>query len=86
VRKRDLLFKDKQEELKWRENCVQLIALLDSSDINDCIMIAELYRNLGDFTRCMEIINAIDNDELDWLKEKFSEACEEKNRWVFALN
>lgn len=86
VRKRDLLFKDEQEELKWRENCVQLIALLDSSDINDCIMIAELYRNLGDFTRCMEIINAIDNDELDWLKEKFSEACEEKNRWVFALN
>lgn len=86
IRKRDLLFKDEQEEMKWRENCIRLIALLDSSDVNDTIMIAELYRNLGDFDRCMEIINRIENDELDWLKEKFSEACEAKNRWVFELN
>jgi hypothetical protein len=79
-------FIDENDEVKWKENCEKLISLLDYSNLNQRIMIAEIKRNLGDFKDCMEIIKGIDNDELNWLKNKVTRECELKNRWVIKLN
>lgn len=79
-------FVDINDEIKWRENCKKLISLLDESDLNQSIMIAELNRNLGDFESCLEIIKKIDNDELNWLTDIFISECEKGNKWVVKLN
>ena len=87
-RKRDgkIQFVDENDEIKWRENCNDLIYLLDQSDINQKIMTAEIHRNLGNFEDCINIIQSIDNDNIDWLKEKFIDECKRKNKWVIELN
>jgi hypothetical protein len=79
-------FIDDKDETKWRENCNKLILLLDQSDLNQKIMISELKRNLGDFAGCLALIVSIENDELNWLKEKFINECEKENRLVIKLN
>jgi hypothetical protein len=80
------LFTDENDEIKYGNNCHKLIALLDQNDLNQKIMIAEIKRNLGDFESCVDIIKNIDDNELNWLKEKFISECEQKNRWVIKLN
>lgn len=80
------IFNDENDELRWIENVKKLKTLLDQSDINQKIMIAEIHRNLGEFDQCVRIIESIDNDDLNWLKEKFIHECELKNKRVIALN
>lgn len=86
VRNDENQFVDEKDEINWRENCNKLISLLDQTDLNQRIMIAEIKRNLGDFDSCIDIILKIDNDKLNWLKEKIINECEQKNRWVIELN
>lgn len=80
------LFNNETDELDWKENTEKLMNLLDRSDINQRIKLAEIYRNLGEFEKCINIIQAIDNAELNWLKEKLVNECKRKNRWVIKLN
>jgi hypothetical protein len=80
------LFIDNADEERWVDNLEKLKILLDQSDINQRIMIAEINRNLGDFENCINIIQGIDDAELDWLKEKFLTECKRKNKWVIKLN
>lgn len=80
------IFFDESDELRWVENVQKLITLLDQSDNNQKIMIAEISRNLGDFENCISIIQSIDNDNLSWLKEKFINECKRKSKWVIELN
>ncbi len=87
-RKRDnkSLFTDEHDQLMWWENCHKLISLLDQADLEQKIMTAEIYRNLGEFDTCIRIIQSIDNDDLKWLKEKFMHECDQKNTYVIRLN
>lgn len=86
IREGQEIFIDESDELRWVENIQKLKTLLDESDINQKIMIAEISRNLGDFENCISIIQSIEIDELNWLKEKFISECKLKNKWVFELN
>ena len=79
-------FNDESDELRWIENIQKLKTLLDQSDINQRIMIAEICRNLGDFETCIKVIQTIDNEELNWLKEKFLNECNKRNKWVMELS
>lgn len=79
------MFFDETDELKYRENCNRLISLLDQSDLNQRIMIAELKRNLGDFEGCLEIIKNIDEDDLNWIKKIFINECKKRNKLVVEL-
>ena len=81
-----VLFLTEDEKKLWDENTYYLIGMLDQSELNDRIMIAELHRNMGKFERCMEIINSIENEDLNWLKEMFGERCRNKDPLVFRLN
>lgn len=86
IRNGQNIFNDEDDELRWKENVKNLLNLLDQSDLNQKIMIAEINRNFGDFENCINIIESIDNDELKWLKEKFANECKRKNKWVVELN
>jgi hypothetical protein len=61
-----------------------LLELFDQTDENQKVMIAELYRNLGQFEQCMALIDTLPAD-FDWLKDKFTEQCDRKNCLVFRL-
>ncbi len=80
------MFIDENDELMWRENCIALSKLLNFNDTNQRIMIAEINRNLGNFDKCIDIINTIDDTEINWVKEKYITECKKKNKWVILLN
>lgn len=86
VRKGENQFIDADDEIMWRENCYKLISLLDSSDLDQRIMIAELKRNLGDYYGCIDILNTIDDIGLNWIKEKLIHECKIKNKNVIKLD
>jgi hypothetical protein len=86
IRNGQNIFKDAQDELRWKENIELLLRLLDPSDTDEKIMSAELYRNLGDFENCQKLIQSLENNELDWLRDIFLNECRQKNRWVVKLD
>lgn len=86
IRNGKKIFEDAEDELRWKENIHQLLQLLDPSDTDEKIMSAELHRNLGDFENCQKLIQSLENNELDWLKEIFIRECSLGNRWVVKLN
>jgi len=86
IREGQEIFNDESDEVSWTKNIKKLKTLLDQSDISQKIMIAEINRNLGDFENCISIIQSIDNDEINWLKEKFINECKRENKWVIELS
>ena len=85
LRKGGKLFRFVNEKVRWKENIDRLLELLDIEQVDQKIMVAELHRNLGEFERCMELINSIEDAELEWLKAGFNRECDRKNRNVFLL-
>ena len=79
IRENRKIFIHEKDEVLWKQNCMRLIELLDPTDVNQKIMTAELYRNLGEFDECMKLINTLDSS-FGWLVEKFKTACENKNK------
>lgn len=86
IRKDQNIFIDEDDEIQWTENLKNLIGILDESDINQKIMLAEINRNLGDFENCIALIESIDDETLNWLKEIFVNEANLKNRWLVKLN
>ncbi len=80
------IFRNESDEIRWKENCLALMALLDLKNDSQKIMLAELNRNLGDFEKCISIIDSIETDNMKWVQEKYRQECEIKNKWVFQLN
>jgi len=85
LRKGGKLFRFINDEVRWKENIHRLLELLDIEQVDQKIMIAELHRNLGDFERCLELINSIEDAEVEWLKALFQRECNKTNRNVFLL-
>lgn len=86
IRYGEKLFADEADEHRWKDNCHQLMLLLDPSDINEKIMIAEINRNLGNFKQCAGIIQSIDEPDLYWAKQRLLEECDKENRWLVELD
>ncbi|TSA37104.1 MAG: hypothetical protein D4R64_06210 [Porphyromonadaceae bacterium] len=70
---------------RWKSNLEIFIGLLDPFDINELIMMAEMNRNLGDFSKCLEILNYIEDDQVTWLKKRFVAECNKQNSIVFEV-
>jgi len=84
---------DCEEYLNWLENCKALIPLMkktlknikeEEERFSQQIMIAELYRNIGSFDKCMEAINELPVS-YKWLSDQFSWQCKIKNTVTFEL-
>ena len=80
------IFIQESDEFLWKHNCQRLIELLDKENINQRIMTAELYRNLGEFDTCLELINSLPSPQWDYLKLNFERECKKVNTLVFPLN
>jgi hypothetical protein len=80
------ILSSKHSEVKlWKKNCLRLIELLDKTEINQKIMAAELYRNLGNFKNCIELLTSIKDNNYDWIVEKMKLECENKNSMLIVL-
>lgn len=55
--------------LPWRENLQALLPLLDEGNNNDCLMKAEVLRELGDFEAAKQVLNRIDIDKAEKVAE-----------------
>lgn len=80
------IFIESGDEKRWEENLIVLLTLMDERDIDEKIMLAELYRNLGNFKKCMELLDSIDELKGHILYKRVSEECVRKNRWMVQLN
>ena len=85
IRDRQAIFNDEDDEIRWEQNVRKLLNLLDETDIGHQIMMADIYRNLGDFEACVDMIESIDNEDLDWVKEQIFLEVMVKNKWVFQI-
>ncbi len=72
---------------KWQGNILALIRILNRSHLNGYkkLLLAELYRNLGDFENCEKIMHSIKGYELLWIKDNFLRECKRRNTKVFRL-
>ena len=86
IRNGEEIFSGETDELRWIDNLNQLLNLLDRSDLEQRITVAEINRNLGNFDTCMKLVEGIDNDRLNRVKEALVKECQQKNRWVIKLN
>lgn len=85
VRRGEPLFSYDNDESIYSSNATRLMEMLDTENVNQKILIAELNRNLGNFEKCKEILASIEDIKYDWLKIAFEKECDEKNKYVFQL-
>lgn len=85
VRDNKILFTSEKDKILYTENIKNYIPLLDSNNINDIFKIAELYRNIGNYKKCKELLNEIKDDDVNWIKEYFLKKCEIENSNVFEI-
>jgi uncharacterized C2H2 Zn-finger protein len=78
------LFDNEDEKRIWKENCKELIKILSGEDDNVRITKAELYRSLGEFDQCMNVLSQV-SEKFNWLKSQYEKECERKNSLVFKL-
>lgn len=85
VRKGKPLHQIRKQKMQWEDNLRKLQALLDPNDPEQAVMIAEIHRNLGEFGKCLELLNILKDPELHWVIEEIREACLQENDLVFLL-
>jgi hypothetical protein len=85
VREGRELFSAEKDEHLWKSNIKRLLDLLDPSDDNQKLIIAELHRNLGHFLECRDILNSIKHPEMSRVIEAFKKECEAQRTLVFKL-
>lgn len=85
VRAGEEMFINDDDESDWRKNLTSLLTLFDQSDVNQLLMSAEIYRNLGDFSNCEKLIAGL-NEKLAQIKEVLQKECARKNKLVVKLS
>ncbi len=85
VRKGEKLFENKKEEQIWTENKIRLIEILNFENFEHRVLLADLYRNAGDFQISSAIISSIENEEYNWIKPHYERQIKKGNRFVFQL-
>lgn len=69
----------------WRENILKFLDMLDPIHVSQVLMMAELFRYLGDFKAAIEVIGCMDEIDYKWLKPVYIRKCREQNMEVFML-
>ncbi len=80
------LFSSSEDEERYNSNMRKLLELTIPDDTNKKFMKAELYRNLGEFESCLQMIETIEAGESDNLKGDFIDACANKNKNLFIFS
>jgi hypothetical protein len=85
IRKGENIFITKKDKYIYELNCIKLIAMLDKNDQNEKIMMAELFRNLGNYIECINILETIKEEKYIWIKEILKKECTKNNQKVIEL-
>jgi len=75
----------KEEKKIYDSNCKQLIKFCNMDNINDKLMVAEIYRNMGNFSECIAILETISKRDCLWIKKLFFNECKKENKNVIIL-
>ncbi|MDE7414489.1 MAG: hypothetical protein K2N05_11990 [Muribaculaceae bacterium] len=80
--------RSEEDQKLHKENLKGIIALLDPSNDDDLILIAELYRESGDFDKAISILNNYrpSNERQETFLRKLIEKVREKDEKVFLIN
>ena len=79
------IFAKPEQRTIWEDNLRKFQAMLNPEDPSDSVMIAETHRNLGEFDKCMELLNTIKDPDVSWVIEKIKSECESGNPLVVSL-
>jgi len=74
-----------EDEYKMFElNCLELKNILNKDHENENIMLAEINRNIGNFSECTSIINTFE-EKFSWIKEILEKECIKNNKKVVVI-
>ena len=82
VREEANLFVKDDDKTLYESNCTRLIEMLETERPDKKRMIAELYRNIECYDKCLGILKTIGGEEPEWIKEIAKKECLAKNRNV----
>ena len=82
-RKGLFLFPDYETRVLWESNQLRLLAVLDEKVLSEKILIAEICRNMGAFSKSRQLIKSIDSKHLYCLRTAFLENIDNRNKNVF---
>lgn len=85
IRFEDYQFHLENESAIWNANIERLLKLLSYYDYEHLMLRAEIYRYLGKFDECVDILSKVKDQNYDLLKEALIKACQEKNIKVFIV-
>lgn len=83
VRYNEEMFSDGSDPGIWEQNCHALLSLLNPKNKNHCALIAELYRNLGQFEESMKLLDTL-SDRIN-LTYTLMEECTAQNTKVVQI-
>jgi hypothetical protein len=85
IRANEPVFQKEDDEPIYFDNCKKIIEMLDEADYEKKILIAELYRNLGNFEKCIAICTELAVTDIENLSNQIKSESEKKNQWVIIL-
>jgi hypothetical protein len=71
--------KTAREKVLCQQNSIELLNLLNTDIPDERCMAAELNRNLGNFSECLELIQNLPEKRYAKFKNRLTEECEKKN-------
>ena len=69
----------------WRENLEALANLLTEENVNDCIMKAEVLRELGEFESAKELLSRVDSPNVARAVRRIRSLCDARDTRVREL-
>ena len=75
------LYKNENDQVLFETNCHKLIEILNKNDENDLLLLAELYRNIGNFDECISILQTVSNPKYQKAADFIKNECENSNRF-----
>ena len=76
---------NKGEQKIYESNCKKLIKLYNMENIDEKLRIAELYRNIGNFAECVNILKTVKNKDYSRTKKLLLEESKKENRETIRL-
>lgn len=80
-----LLFNNAKEEEFWERNLRRVLILLQPEKDEDRLVKAEIYRNLGEFDNCRQMLETVVDETNFWIVSILLKECERMNRCVVSL-
>jgi hypothetical protein len=82
IREGKEIFLNEKDKETYETNCTKLIELLDKNTEDGILMCAELYRNIGNYIECINILETMDKKDYPVLKDKIKKECHDNNKNV----